>query len=220
MLSVWEIRHGSVMALREILTHQGASAGVLMPDLGSGVASFIELKEQDNLNTLKREREIDLNMQVPSEDSEPNFKRLKSEDLSSPLGDTMGSTGNHANFDIQMKVEDGGCNIPAWQANGGLDVSSVKVKPESYLDGACFPCKKDVDMGGGLKVDHEDKNSNEKMDVLKNLPENCELMNLIKVARHSWLKNSEFLQDCAIRILCVLSLDRYVFFPFWVCHTH
>ncbi|CBI40030.3 unnamed protein product, partial [Vitis vinifera] len=35
------------------------------------------------------------------------------------------------------------------------------------------------------------------------------LMNLIKVARHSWLKNSEFLQDCAIRFLCVLSLDRF-----------
>ncbi|RVW77249.1 TATA-binding protein-associated factor BTAF1 [Vitis vinifera] len=206
---VWEIRHGSVMALREILTHQGASAGVLMPDLSSGAASFIELKEKDNSNTLKREREIDLNMQVPADESEPNLKRLKSEDLSSPLMDTVGSAGNHANLDIRIRVEDSGCNLPAWQANGELDVSSVKVKPESYIDGACFPCKEDVDMGGGLKGDHEDKNCIGKMDVLKNLPENCELMNLIKVARHSWLKNSEFLQDCAIRFLCVLSLDRF-----------
>ena len=198
------------MALREILTHQGASAGVLMPDLSSGAAPFVELKEKDNSNILKREREIDLNMQVPADDSEPNLKMLKSEDLS-PLTDTIGSAGNFANFDIGIKVEDSGCNLPAWQANGGVDVSSVRVKSESYLGSGCFPCKEDIDMGGGgLKGDHEDKNCIGKIDVLKNLPENCELMNLIKVARHSWLKNSEFLQDCAIRFLCVLSLDRYV----------
>uniref|UniRef100_A0A7N2MU09 Uncharacterized protein n=1 Tax=Quercus lobata TaxID=97700 RepID=A0A7N2MU09_QUELO len=30
-LIVWEVRHGSVMALREIFTQQGASTGVFMP---------------------------------------------------------------------------------------------------------------------------------------------------------------------------------------------
>ena len=36
LLLVWEVRHGSVMALREILAHQGASAGVFKPDSRMG----------------------------------------------------------------------------------------------------------------------------------------------------------------------------------------
>ena len=47
----------------------------------------------------------------------------------------------------------------------------------------------------------EDKVSIGKADMLKNIPENCELMNFVKVARNSWLKNCEFLQECAIHLL-------------------
>jgi len=64
LLAVWEVRHGSVMALREILAHQGASAGVFKPDSPMGGTLFIELEDKSIPTTLKREREIDLNMQV------------------------------------------------------------------------------------------------------------------------------------------------------------
>ena len=37
-MAVWEVRHGSMMGLREILTHHGGSAGVFRPDLTSSGA--------------------------------------------------------------------------------------------------------------------------------------------------------------------------------------
>ena len=56
-LIVWEVRHGSVMALREIFTQQGASAGVFMPDLSWDGAVFVEVEDKGISNTMKRERE-------------------------------------------------------------------------------------------------------------------------------------------------------------------
>ncbi|XP_027910270.1 TATA-binding protein-associated factor BTAF1-like isoform X3 [Vigna unguiculata] len=50
------------MALREILAHQGASAGVFKPDSPMGGTLFIELEDKSIPTTLKREREIDLNI--------------------------------------------------------------------------------------------------------------------------------------------------------------
>ncbi|CAL5434732.1 unnamed protein product [Camellia sinensis] len=201
---VWEVRHGSVMALREILTHQGACAGVYMLDLSSD-DPFSETKEKGLEVTVKREREIDLNMQVPADEIEPNQKRLKVEDSSSPLmvTSTIISASGDDKFDACVKVEDSERNLSAAPTNGELNFSSVKIEPQSCIDG-----HEDPDMADA-KGSCEDNCSMGKMNTLKSLPENCVLMNLVKVTRHSWLKNCEFLQDCAIRFLCVLSLDRF-----------
>ena len=65
MLIVWEVRHGSVMALREIFTQQGASAGVFMPDLSWDGAVFVEVEDkgikynEEREREREREREID-----------------------------------------------------------------------------------------------------------------------------------------------------------------
>ncbi|KAB2614179.1 TATA-binding protein-associated factor BTAF1-like [Pyrus ussuriensis x Pyrus communis] len=204
---VWEVRHGSVMALREILTHQGVSAGVFMPDLSLEGAMFVELENKWTSSTMKRDREIDLNMQVPIDESEPELKKPKFEDVTSPFMDTMVSASKSGDFDVSMQGEpfmdtmvsasksgdfdvsiqgeDSGCKSPSGQVNDQLHVSSVKVEP----------CEQPAQAT--------------KMDVLKRLSENSDMMNLVKLARHSWLKNCEFLQDCAIRFLCVLSLDRF-----------
>ena len=56
-MTVWEVRRSSVMTLREILTHQGASAGVFMPDLSWDGALYIELEDKGISYTMKRERE-------------------------------------------------------------------------------------------------------------------------------------------------------------------
>ena len=207
MLTVWEIRHGSVMALREILTHQGASAGVFMPDLSWDSALFVELEDKGISNTMKREREIDLNMQVSSDGLQPDLKKPKFEDVSSSAMANIVSSSEVGNFDVCMKI-DHGWNLPLGLDNGQLNVTPVKVEPESFLDGACDSCKDAADTAE-MKGYVEDKVSIGKADLLKNIPENCELMNFVKLARHSWLKNCEFLQECAIRLLCVLSLDRY-----------
>jgi TATA-binding protein-associated factor len=195
------------MALREILTHQGASAGVLVPDLNCSVTLVSNLKHTDEENLAKRDRGIDLNMQIISDESGPALKRQKFEDASSELMSTMKSSSEDDNLHAHVKVEDTGWTLLPGQANGELSLSSIKgdVEPESNLDGA-WNLNYDV---AEAKVYSDEKVSMDKMDVLKNLPENSELMNLVKLARHCWLKNCEFLQDCAIRFLCVLSLDRY-----------
>ncbi|GLT87547.1 hypothetical protein SLE2022_056260 [Rubroshorea leprosula] len=194
---VWEIRHGCVMALREILTHHGASAGVYLPDLNSDSSLHIELKDIDDATIIKREREIDLNMQVSVDESEPKLKRPKFEDVASPVMDKMVSSGEISDFGFNVKVEDDASCLPEVHVNGQLDLSSVKMDTESFNDGTVvYQSKEAVDMV-------------EPKDLQQNLPENFELINLVKLARHSWLKNCEFLQDCAIRFLCVLSLDRF-----------
>ncbi|GFP81580.1 tata-binding protein-associated factor btaf1 [Phtheirospermum japonicum] len=197
---VWEVRHGSIMALREILTYQGGSAGIIMSEVGGCGASVSNLedknnesaiKRESNESEIKREREIDLNMQVSPDESEPVPKRPKIED------------GAHEDVDVCIKVDDGR-QIPAMH-NGEIAVSFVKVESQSGIESAYHSINDDM-----VKNEHpEVKESSEKMNILKNLPQNSELMNLLKHARTSWLRNFEFLQDCAIRFLCVLSLDRF-----------
>ncbi|KAI3468468.1 hypothetical protein Pfo_025131 [Paulownia fortunei] len=195
---VWEVRHGSMMALREILTYQGASAGILMSEVSCPGASISNLKDKDDESAMKREREIDLNLQVSLDESEPVSKRPKIEDASFPL-----SGSRDGDLDVCMKV-DGEGRIPTMH-NGEIDVSFVKVESQSGIDSASHS----ISDATVTKEYSEGKESLEKMNILKNLPQNSELMNFVKDARTSWLRNCEFLQDCAIRFLCVLSLDRF-----------
>nr|GME00650.1 TATA-binding protein-associated factor BTAF1 isoform X1 [Ipomoea batatas] len=200
---LWEIRHGSVMALREILTHQGANAGAIMPDRSRDVGLGSILKDRV---VEKQESVIDLNIQVPLDESEPAFKKPKIEDASPLVMDTIPSASMVGNIDnIQVKVEDVGLNLPVRQENGEVNFGSVKMEIQSNSNSESSFNNYMVE----AKSSCEDNISLEKMDLPRNLPENCELMNLVKLARHSWLKNSEFLQDCAIRFLCILSLDRF-----------
>ncbi|XP_058072193.1 TATA-binding protein-associated factor BTAF1 [Magnolia sinica] len=226
---IWEVRHGSIMALREILTHQGASAGVFMPDLGSESSWGSEVEDKLNLNsTAKRAREIDLNMQFSVSESEPSMKRPKSEDFSSPfisrvasrekekledfsspLESTVASGDKEMDVGVFLKFEDGAWSSTPGLVNGGLTVAPGKLEPDSCLDGFHFQCKGEAGNAAEQKIFFEDGSSDMKKHLLTNLPEGCKLMKSIKVARHSWIKNWEFLQDCAIRFLCVLSLDRF-----------
>lgn len=206
-LAVWEVRHGSVMALREILTHHGGSAGLAVPDLSLDGA-LDELREREYSNAIKREREIDLNLQVLTDEYEPNPKRHKSEDLSSQTMDMMVSTSNLSSSDSCVKLEHSGWNLPVGQVNSQADVvSCVKMEPESYPNVASYSAERAVGMVES-KGYPEHQGSFMKSNLQNSSPENCELMNLVKLARHSSIKNNEFLQDCAIRFLCILSLDR------------
>lgn len=206
---VWEVRHGSVMALREIVTHHGGSAGLVVPDLSLDGA-LDELREREYSNAIKREREIDLNLQVLTDELEPNPKRHKSEDVSSQTMDMMVSTSNLGSSDICVKLEHSGWNLPVGQVNSQVDiVSCVKMDPESYPNDASYSAERAVGMVVESKSYPEHQGSFMKSNLQNSSPENCELMNLVKLARHSSIKNNEFLQDCAIRFLCILSLDRF-----------
>ncbi|KAJ4851194.1 btaf1 RNA polymerase II, B-TFIID transcription factor-associated [Turnera subulata] len=229
---VWEVRHGSVMALREILSHHGGSAAVYLPDL-SVEGALDELKDMDCLINIKKEREIDLNLQVSADELEPHPKRQRCEDVPSLLMSTVVSTGNFGNhLDMNVKVEESDLMLHAGKFNGQVDVSSVKVEPESYPHIPCYSSEGAADMmepkgyfdimGSSERLDtsedksyavkshvNEDKGSFVKPDKVNSIPENSELMNLVKLARYSQIKNGEFLQDCAIRFLCILTLDRF-----------
>ena len=145
-MKIWEVRRGSVIGLREILTHQGASAGVFMPDLSWDGALFVELEDKGISNTMgrEREREIDLNMQVSSDGLRSDLKRPKFEDVSSSAMANIISSCEVGNFDVCMKV-DHGWNLPSGLDNGQLNATSVKVDLESFLDGVCYLCKDAAD---------------------------------------------------------------------------
>ena len=85
-----------------------------------------------------------------------------------------------------------------------MNATSVKVDLESFLDGVCYLCKDAADTAE-MKGYAEDKVSIGKADMLKYIPENCELMNLVKLARHSWLKYCESSRKCNSSIVCVVS---------------
>jgi len=210
LLLVWEVRHGSVMALREILAHQGASAGVFKPDSSMGGTLFIELEDKSIPNILKREREIDLNMQVSADEFVSNLKRPKLEDVSSSTSmDSVMTCNNEGDIEISISSETHGFNLTLDYGNGQFNGNSVDM---DYSDGLRDACKEPANIEEQKGYSDDNKIPSGNISVLRNLPQNCELMNSVKVARGSWLRNCEFLQDCVIRFLCVLSLDRYDIF--------
>ena len=126
------------------------------------------------------------------------------------------SSSEVGNFDVCMKV-DHGWNLPSGLDNGQLNVTSVKVDLESFLVGVCYLCKDAADTAE-MKGFAEDKVSIGfgKADMLKNIPENCELMNLVKLARHSWLKTVNFFENVRF-VYCVrrpLTGTIYVYYCF------
>ncbi|KAJ0979707.1 hypothetical protein J5N97_015181 [Dioscorea zingiberensis] len=180
---IWEVRHGAIMALREILTHQGSCAAVLMPDLSSDLSWLIDTNLESDSSSAKRDRAIDLNVEM--DEYEPDIKRHKSEDEPSLNG-----------FEITPL------------AISNLGVGPVKVEQDSCMDGSNLQCK-DLENSILPKSLPQDIISSSNTNILTIIPEGSKVMKLIKLGRHSWIKNWEFLQDCAIRFLCVLSLDRF-----------
>lgn len=180
---VWEVRHGAIMALREILTHQGSCAAVFMPDLSSDLSWLIGPNLENASSSVKRDRAIDLNLEM--DEYETDLKRHKSEDEPNLNGSEIS---------------------PLATSNSG--VGHVKVEQDSCMNGSSLQCE-DLEDSMRPKSLSQDFNFNTNANILTSFPEGSKIMKLIKIGRHSWMKNWEFLQDCAIRFLCILSLDRF-----------
>ncbi|KAK1287547.1 Chromatin structure-remodeling complex protein SYD [Acorus calamus] len=201
---IWEVRHGAIMALREILTHQGGCAGVFLPDLRLE-SKIVDAECKDQLNSLKREREIDLNIQLLANDSEPNSKRLKDE---SRILERSHDTSDMMSLGIQIKSECDLGNETSSMINDELHCRYANLELGSCVDDTSLELKHEAH-GVESKDLVEQSISLSKTNLLAHIPESSKLMRLIKFMRHSWIKNWEFLQDCAIRFLCILSLDRF-----------
>ncbi|MCL7026697.1 hypothetical protein MKW94_014094 [Papaver nudicaule] len=198
----WEVRHGSMMALREILTQQGGSAGVFMPDPTLEDFDTKEIEDTGSAKMLKREREIDMNVEVAAE-PEPDMKRYKSEGVLCESTCAAVTAGMEDNIGRCIKTEIDGESSVVAPFNGGISIETVKIEPVN----SHFQCTEASGMV--LQSSHDDKSLVPDVDILSNLSDKCKLVKLVKLTRHSWIKNWEVLQDCAIRFLCVLSLDRF-----------
>lgn len=190
------------MALREILMLHGGSAGVSTTEFSSD--NGFELNEV--LNKVTREREIDLNTQVLENELEPLRKRPKIEDPSESFIDNTVLEVIGGDNDIHVKGEDAEFLLPPAKVNGQTDSSSTKVEPQSSIGGSSS--HSEINHVAEVNNHFEDKSFIEELVIPKDQEENLEVLDLVKQARHSWIKNFEFLQDCTIRFLCVLSLDR------------
>lgn len=181
----------------------GGSAGVSTAEFSSD--NGFELKE--DLNKVTREKEIDLNLQFSVNELEPLRKRPKIENPSNSfIGNTVSEVMG-SDYDNNVKDEDVEFSLSPVKVNGQVNFSSTKAEPESSIDGSS--CQSDRNHVAEVSNHIEDKSFvEEPLLPNKNQEENIEVLDLVKQARHSWIKNFEFLQDCTIRFLCVLSLDR------------
>lgn len=202
-LTVWEVRHGSIMALREILTYQGAYAGVYFPD-PSLERPIAEVDGKNYLGVIKRSREIDLNEQFAADEYESDLKRQKFADDSNPYEIKASSLDKELSNGCYTNVEAGPRESTQTFVNEVPNSACVKAELDLCNNGSTPSCKIEDLSSSSLSAG-----------FLASLPQNSKLMKLIKLGRLSWIKNWEFLQDCAIRFLCVLSLDRYVHSKVW-----
>ncbi|KAK9093560.1 hypothetical protein Syun_028471 [Stephania yunnanensis] len=199
---IWEVRHGSMMALREILMHQGGSAGVVSPDLCSNNNFLFEMGNGQKAVAVKRERALDLNVQ-DAQESESDMKRLK---LEGDLTYNSTSMTGDVSSDIYVKLEDGRASSTSLQVNGVHNIVSIKNEPHIYPDDLEVPSNEDIDT---FEENLIDSRSISKVNTMKDISGNCKMMKVVNLTRLSWIKNWEFLQDCAIRFLCGLALDRF-----------
>ena len=58
----------------------------------------------------------------------------------------------------------------------------------------------------------EEKVARSSMGILSVLPEGSKAVKIYRTVERAWDSNTDFLQDCAIRFLCIFSLDRYGLF--------
>ncbi|PKA51093.1 putative chromatin-remodeling complex ATPase chain [Apostasia shenzhenica] len=201
--STWEVRHGSIMALREVLTHQGAYAGVFYPDLSSDISWFVDVDDSNYVEPMKDTQGIDLNMQFALDEHESELKRRKSDNESICADSKLESILVDIKHDAVTSVEGELCNA----SSGDTEDMHVKGEMGSFTDR--FSCQYDMENVASLGSSFGDSISIPKINFVPNIPRNSKLMKMIKLARYSWRKNWEFLQDCAIRLLCILSLDRF-----------
>ncbi|KAG6504315.1 hypothetical protein ZIOFF_036646 [Zingiber officinale] len=204
---IWEVRHGAMMALREILTHQGSCAGVYHPNQRSEYSLLVGFDEKTSIGSTRSIGEIDLNMQYSANEFEPELKRHKAGGEFVSLHDTVGFTGKHMEDSTCTSIEGYPLETTSTSVTYKVDIDHVKVEPDLFIDD--FSSKLKGENVESDKLSFESCASLSKMSFPANLPETSEVAKLIKLARHSWAKNWEFLQDCAIRFLCVLSLDRF-----------
>ena len=89
----------------------------------------------------------------------------------------------------------------------------MTVKPEIDLNEEVKPSIF-IDEGREMSTNQlaEEKVARSSMGILSVLPEGSKAVKIYRTVERAWASNTVFLQDCAIRFLCIFSLDRYGLF--------
>ncbi|KAG0475519.1 hypothetical protein HPP92_015205 [Vanilla planifolia] len=174
---IWEVRHGSIMALREILTHQGACAGVISPEVFLDKSWSFDTDDIKLSQPLSDSKEIDLNIQLSVEEHEPELKRPKFE--STPFHSesklcSLGSFDMQVNHNDDINIHGGVCNADI-ALNSDVGGFHVKVEMESSSDGL------DGTVDGASVGSTLENISICKSDLLSNSSVNSKLMKLMKL---------------------------------------
>ncbi|KAI5064208.1 hypothetical protein GOP47_0020878 [Adiantum capillus-veneris] len=203
--SVWEVRHGSMMALREILSIQAGAAAIDIVDFSAEIEGDLNIdsNNEDPLPTLQRKNDIDLNVGLVF-DEHADFRRRQDELI-------IQAGKREESEDVQvMKLEqehvdtlvsDFKDRVCYGSAKAELDLNE-DIKPGQLIDNCrgfessrTFFCKETEQQGSDSVILHTSDSSR--------------TLKVYRAAEHAWGCNTEFLQDCAIRFLCVFSLDRF-----------
>ncbi|KAL3681420.1 hypothetical protein R1sor_024376 [Riccia sorocarpa] len=222
--SVWEIRHGSIMALREILSTQAASAAVTAPIVEAEAVPPVLDEVSLNVTSSCKGRgfDLDLNAGVSEEVDFRNVKDEAGHDTGNGQHE-RGQNGCQNALDIKPNW------IPAQGPSMDREIGVNVVKPELDLNQLDLnmeikdePLKDEPviikDEVGGVtytqKVENRTDTSTESKcsdlsALLSGVPKDSKASKLVVAAKEAYSANLEFLQDCTIRLLCVFSLDRF-----------
>ncbi|CAM6099985.1 unnamed protein product [Calypogeia fissa] len=212
--SVWEIRHGSIMALREILSTQAASAAVTVPVLDKQETSKCDSDGDLNLSGSGLGKGFDLDLNAGVEEEKVDLKTVKDEggaDLQ-----------NYVQCGSWMETKVDPLSKPDWLNRGtstgteqkpALDLNELDlnedVKEESYQEKIQIKEDPSVQKVGEIIRQQAVPELRKLDDVIVSMPKDSNATKLVLAARDSWAANLEFLQDCTIRFLCVFALDRF-----------
>eukprot|EP00250_Pteridium_aquilinum_P022032 c25285_g1_i2 orf=410-6568(-) len=205
--SVWEIRHGSIMALREILSVQAACAAVDVVDFNVELCGEADLDDdtKDTVAVLKRENEIDLNVGLVFEEHTDSKRKVDEESVHTSHERIECGLAEVQFMKSEQEWPDASATVP----KAGLSHTAVKteldlnedIKPGPLLD------------GGNIEISRstlcKEKDLQGCMDVVSKLSEGSRAFKIYRATEQAWGFNTEFLQDCVIRFLCVFSLDRF-----------
>ncbi|CAI7780653.1 unnamed protein product, partial [Closterium sp. NIES-54] len=266
---VWEVRHGSILALREVMSAHGNSAAVCRPIVPSKWASAngneeredekgkMELevvKEEDDGKTVPEMREPDVALvKAPIVRSEKEEEGVNKEMEGGPEASVTNkegvinqNSGGRARMGLDLHLSDGMQSEEIGEGSvrnlgneGSIEESKVEAKTDrSEEKSKCEESEKAVgkvldlnmevseEANEGKPVDEgevaEEKSGEEKESALvvaqpvrlaekggtPTMESARKAQLAIEVARKAQADNELFLEDCAIRLLCIFALDR------------
>ncbi|XP_024523098.1 TATA-binding protein-associated factor BTAF1 [Selaginella moellendorffii] len=186
---VWEIRHGSIMALREILSSQAASAAVTAPETSSTfTANRVETKGQEAVVDTKLE---------PSQETKVEQKNELVSDVKKE--EQKGGDKMERDAEKMELVFDG-------KSEAEEIVSDQPKTEEQEMENTND--RKDIAVKGELDL-NQDVPEVKGVASTENDPKAACISKEVAAAQEAWRANSEFLQDCTIRLICIFSLDRF-----------